>query len=153
MIFEPLRTNRIGPLGLVGRNFCADMPHSRPTKIRAQHEKPEDRETVENEFGWFQGRVERDLHKVWFMNKVKQSPFLSLLFHFIKMYWAFLFVAYCFYSVKLINNIAGMVSKAYLEASRDALVTRVTFEKHWESSELALRKQIHSWAKKNSSVL
>ena len=65
MIFEPLNTNRIGPLGVSGKKFlCKDTPQHGRTEIRAQPEKPEDRDTVGNEFGWIQGGVERDVGKV-----------------------------------------------------------------------------------------
>ena len=64
------------------------------------------------------------------MNKVKWFPFLSLVFHFIKLYRVFLFAAYSFYSVKPINNKTGMESKAYLEVSDDDLPAQgITFEK------------------------
>lgn len=64
MMFEPLKMSRIWPLGVNGKKFlCKDLPHIGTTETKAQHEKPEDRETVGNQFGWIQGRVERDLER------------------------------------------------------------------------------------------
>lgn len=87
--------------------------------------------------------------KFCFMNKVEWSSFFSLLFHFIKLYWAFLFAVYCFYSVKLINSMTGMVNKTYLEASHDDLSSHKEWPLrspsrigHWESKYFIGRRKM-----------
>lgn len=52
MMIEPLKVSRIWPLGINGKKFlCKDMPHVGPAETKAQHENPEDRETVGSQFG------------------------------------------------------------------------------------------------------
>lgn len=56
------------------------MPHFGPTETKGQHEKPEDRETAGNQFGWIQDRVERGLEKRSLIYEQSETVPISLTF-------------------------------------------------------------------------
>lgn len=81
MMIEPLKVSRIWPLGINGKKFlCKDMPYIGPAETKAQHENPEDRETVGSQFGQIQGRVERDLERQGLIYEQSETVPMSLTF-------------------------------------------------------------------------
>ena len=96
--------------------LCKGSPHIGTAETRAQREKSEGRETPGTQWFVEHSGVERDLQRQGLICGQSETAPLSLSSHFMKLFWAFLFALY-YYSVKLTNNVIGVVNITYLEAS------------------------------------